>query len=82
MTEGVQLRLLAWSRLLSPNTIEHALLLPILFHCVDEDGRPVLAQPLRAPASSPSGRNAWSDIPDVVEALRQFWMPTRFKRTR
>ncbi|MGX5845304.1 UPF0149 family protein, partial [Mesorhizobium sp. ArgA1] len=73
----MQLRLLAWSRLLSPNTIEHALLLPILFHCVDDDGRP-----LRVPPSSLAGRNAWSDIPAVVEAMRQFWMPTRFRTGR
>lgn len=77
----MKLRLLDWSRLLSPNAIEHALLLPILLYCVDEDGRPILNQPLRAPASSPS-RNAWSDIPAVVEAMRQFWMPTRFRRAR
>lgn len=73
----MKLRLLAWSRLLSPNTIEHALLLPILIHCVDDDGRP-----LRVPPSSLAGRNAWSDIPAVVEAMRQFWMPTRFRAGR
>ncbi|RUX44886.1 YecA family protein [Mesorhizobium sp. M4A.F.Ca.ET.050.02.1.1] len=73
----MKLRLLAWSRLLSPNTIEHTLLLPILFHGVDDDGRP-----LRVPLSSLAGRNAWSDIPAVVEAMRQFWMPTRFKSGR
>lgn len=43
----MKLRVLAWSRLLSPNTIEHALLLPILIHSVDDDGRP-----LRVPPSS------------------------------
>jgi yecA family protein len=31
----VKLRLLTWSRLMSPNAIEHRLLLPILSHCVD-----------------------------------------------
>jgi uncharacterized protein len=76
----MKLRLLAWSRLLSPNTIENALLLPILFHCVDDDGRPVLAPRPRPPAYAPS--NAWSDIPAAVEALRQFWMPIRFNRSR
>jgi yecA family protein len=73
----MKLRLFSWSRLLSPNVIEHALLLPILFHCIDEDGRPMLA---RSPAPEPCARNARSDIPLVVEAMRQFWMPTRFKR--
>lgn len=73
----LKLRLFSWSRLLSPNVIEHALLLPILFHCIDEDRRPMLA---RAPTPEPFARNARSDIPLVVEAMRQFWMPTRFKR--
>ncbi|RXH05735.1 YecA family protein, partial [Bradyrhizobium guangzhouense] len=26
-------------------------------------------------------RNAHADIPDVVEAMRQYWMPTRYART-
>jgi uncharacterized protein len=75
----MKLRPLSWSRLLSPNAIEHALLLPILFHCVDEDGRPVLD---RSSTPASFARDAWSDIPAVVEAMRQFWMPTRFKRHR
>ena len=73
----MKLRLLSWSRLLSPNVIEHALLLPILFHCIDEDGCPVLA---RSPDSASLARDAWSDIPAVTEAIRQFWMSTRFRR--
>ncbi|WP_265575696.1 hypothetical protein [Bradyrhizobium sp. WBAH10] len=27
-------------------------------------------------------RNAHTDIPDVVEAMRQYWMPTRYARAR
>ena len=43
----------------------------------------VLAQPdatseVGHPYRLPS--NAWRDIPATVEALRQFWMPIRFKR--
>lgn len=75
----VKLRLLAWSRLLAPNASEHALLLSILFDCVDAEGRPVLTGAPQAPAFAPSTRDAWSDIPAAVEALRQFWMPFRFK---
>ena len=37
-----------WSRLKSPDAIEHALLLPILFHCVDASGRPLLDAPRRS----------------------------------
>jgi yecA family protein len=71
----MKLRLLAWSRLISPDRSEHHLLLPILFHCVDDAGRP--AMPLATPRCA---SNAWRDIPATVEALRQFWMPMRFKR--
>jgi hypothetical protein len=55
-------------------------LLPILFHCVDTAGRPVLDARRRGLANPPFARNAWRNIPTVVEALRQFWMPTRFAR--
>jgi yecA family protein len=76
----IKLRLLAWSRLMSPNATEHRLLLPILFHCVDPFGRPVLDDHQRRQAAPSFAREAWRDIPTVVEAMRQFWMPTRFAR--
>jgi uncharacterized protein len=76
----IKLRLLAWSRLMSPNATEHGLPLPILFHCVDPSGRPVL-DPLRRRLAAPSfAQEACRDIPTVVEAMRQFWMPSRFAR--
>lgn len=56
--------------------------LPILLHCRDDQGRPLLG-PL------PSGRetrgflrNAHTDIPAAVEAVRQYWMPMRYPRAR
>jgi len=73
-------RLLAWSRLLSLNAIEHGLLLPILFHCVDAAGRPVLGPRQRGPDMPFFARQVWRDIPAVVEATRQFWTPSRFAR--
>jgi uncharacterized protein len=74
----VKLRLLTWSRLMSPNAIEHRLLLPILSHCVDTAGRPVLDVERHRLANPPFAQDAWRDIPTVVEALRLFWMPSRF----
>jgi len=74
----VKLRLLAWSRLMSPSAAEHVLLLPILAHCVDASGRPVLETQRRGLAAPPFAREGGRDIPTVVEAMRQFWMPTRF----
>ncbi|WP_245481535.1 UPF0149 family protein [Bradyrhizobium sp. LVM 105] len=38
----MKLRLLVWSRLLSPNGTEHLMLRPILVHCIDDAGRPFL----------------------------------------
>jgi uncharacterized protein len=34
-------RLLAWAPLLDLGNINHGLLLPILVHCVDDQGRPL-----------------------------------------
>jgi yecA family protein len=76
----IKMRLLVWSRLMSPNATEHRLLLPILFHCVDPSGRPVLDDQRRRLAAPSVAREARRDIPTVVEAMRQFWMPTRFAR--
>lgn len=76
----MNLRLLTWSRLMNPNIIEHRLLLPILFHCVDPSGRPVLAPERRGPGTRSFTQNAWRDIPAVVEAMRQFWMPSRYRK--
>lgn len=75
----MKLRLLTWSRLMNPNIIEHGLLLPILFHCVDRSGHPVLAPERRGPGTPSFAQEAWRDIPAVVEEMRQFWMPTRYR---
>ena len=76
----IKLQLLAWSRLMSRSAAEHGLLLPILVHCVDTSGRPVLETQRRGLAAPSFARVAQRDIPTVVEAMRQFWMPTRFAR--
>ncbi|MHC2275391.1 hypothetical protein ACVME8_002002 [Bradyrhizobium diazoefficiens] len=35
---------------------------------------------IRTLGTQPIIQNAWRNIPATVEALRQFWMPIRFKR--
>ena len=72
---AMKLWLLAWARLMLPDSIEHGLLLPILFHCCDNAGRPVLA---RAPTTPEFARDAWRDIRAVVPAIREFWQASRF----
>src|SRR5208283_4370157 len=76
----MKIRVMAWSKLLSPNVAEHVLLLPILSNCVAEDGKPVIASSPRGPAPSSLSRAPWRDIPAAVGGMRQFWMPSRFKR--
>ena len=48
----MKLRLLVWSRLFSPDRTEHALLRPILIHCVDDAGRPALPPATRSPGTA------------------------------
>ena len=72
----MKLRLLAWSRLLNPTRQRTD-------YCCRSCSTASTPPPrsLRRGLSTPSsGRDAWRDIPTVVEAMRQFWMPNRFKR--
>ena len=75
----IKLRLPTWSRLISPDKIEHDLLSPILFHCVDDAGRPAILPASGGLGTRPRAVNARRDIPASVKALRQFWMPIRFR---
>jgi uncharacterized protein len=77
---AMRLRLSAWAPLLDINDINHGLLLPILLHCVDDQGRPMLGPPRTGRKTEEFLRDAHTDIPAVVEAMRQFWMPIRYAR--
>lgn len=76
---AMKLKLPAWAPLRNLVDINHSLLLPILFHCVDDQGQPTLGSPRNAQETELFRRNAYKDIPPVVEEMRQYWMPTRFK---
>jgi uncharacterized protein len=71
-------RLPAWAPLLDLSNINHGLLLPILLHCIDDYGRPLLGPAKKGRETEEFLRNAHADIPMVVEAMRQYWMPTRY----
>lgn len=75
----VKLRLSDWSRMLAPGVVEQGLMPPILFPCADAAGFPVLPPSLRGDNTPAFAKTAWRDIPLMVEAMRQFWMPSRFK---
>jgi uncharacterized protein len=76
----VKFRLMDWSRMLAPGMVEQGLMLPILFHCTNAAGQPVLPPSLRGDNTPAFEKTAWRDIPLMVETMRQFWMPSRFKR--
>ncbi|MDA9512181.1 hypothetical protein XI04_03730 [Bradyrhizobium sp. CCBAU 11430] len=79
---AMRLKLSAWAPLLDARGINHGLILPILLHCRDDQGRPLLGPPRSGRETKNFLRNAHADIPAAVEALRQYWMPIRYARAR
>jgi uncharacterized protein len=77
---AMRLKLLAWAPLLDASNVNHGLLLPILLHCRDDQGRTLLGPPRSGRETKKFLRNAHADIPAAVEALRQYWMPIRYAR--
>ena len=75
----MNLKLPNWATLLDAEDTNHGLLLPILLYCVDDHGRPLLGTRDKHAAAKASLRTAHKDIPAVVEAIRQYWMPIRYK---
>lgn len=74
---AMKLRDDAWQPLCDFTRIEHGLLLPILLHCTDSAGSPLLG-PVRPGAEGEEFlRTAYHDIPLVIPAIREFWMPQR-----
>lgn len=76
---GMRLRMDAWRPLLDLNRVDHGLMLPILLYCVDPSGRPMLGPPREGPETEGFLRTAYQDIPLVVPAIREFWMPERVR---
>ena len=68
---AMRLKLSAWAPLLDTGNVNHGLLLPILLHCRDDQGQPMLGL-----------SRSCRDIPAAVEAMRQYWMPIRYPRAR
>ena len=74
---AMKLRHNAWRPLLNLGRIEHGLLLPILLHCTDEARRPMLGPTRPGPEGEGFLRTAYRDIPLMVPAIREYWMPQR-----
>jgi uncharacterized protein len=79
---AMRLRLSAWAPLLDTSNVNHGLLLPILLHYRDDQGQPMLGPSRSGRETADFLCNAYADIPAVVEALRQYWMPIRYPRAR
>jgi uncharacterized protein len=77
---AMQLQMSAWAPLLNTDDINYGLLLPIFAHCVDDQGHPLLGPTRKGPEGKAFLRKAYTDIPAAVEAMRQYWMPTRHRR--
>lgn len=79
---AMRLRFGDWRPLLDLGRIDHGLLLPILLYCTDPLGRPMLGPPREGPETEQFLRAAYHDIPLVIPAIRDFWMPQRLKKDR
>jgi uncharacterized protein len=77
---AMMLRPEAWRPLRDLRHIEHGLLLPILLHCTDGAGCPLLGPTRPGPAGEEFLRTAYHDIPIVVLAIREFWMPQHVRK--
>jgi uncharacterized protein len=77
---AMRLRFDDWRPLLDLGRIEHGLLLPILLYCTDPLGRPMLGPPREGPETEEFLRTAYKDIPIVIPAIRDFWMPQRLRQ--
>jgi uncharacterized protein len=77
---AMRLRFDAWRPLLDLGRIDHALMLPILLHCTDPLGRPMLGPPREGPETEAFLRIAYHEIPLVIPTIRDFWMPQRLKQ--
>ena len=77
---AMRLRFDDWRPLLDLGRIEHGLLLPILLYCTDPLGRPMLGPPRKGPETEEFLRTAYQEIPIVIPAIRDFWMPQRLRQ--
>jgi uncharacterized protein len=68
---AMRLRLSVWAPLLDASNVNHGLLLPILLHCRDDQGGPLLGSPRSGRETEDLLRNAYLDISGAIETLRQ-----------
>jgi len=79
---AMKLRWNHWDALRSTDRIEYGLLLPIFLYCADELDLPVPEPSLGGPDIEAFLKTAYHEIPLVVPAIREFWMPQRLLEAR
>ena len=79
---AMRLRISVWAPLLDASNLHHGRLRTILLYCCDDQGHPLLGPRPRKDGEPGDLSNAHLGIPAAVEALRQYWMPIRYKRAR
>ena len=77
---AMRLRFDEWRPLLDLGRMDHGLMLPILLYCTDPLGQPMLGPPRKSPETEEFLRTTYHDIPLVIPAIRDFWMPQRLKQ--
>jgi uncharacterized protein len=77
---AVKLNQPLWNDLLNLDNIHHGLLLPILLYCKDSKGQPMLGPPREGPQTERFLSQAYTDIPPVVAAMREYFQEQRFGR--
>ncbi len=73
---AMKLRWDAWSPLREARGIECGLMLPIMLYCADQIGAPMDPAP-NSIDTKEYLKTAYHDIPRVIPAIREFWMPQR-----
>jgi len=62
-----------WRDVLDLENHLHGLMLPVLIHCVDAQGRPLLGPPREGPETEAFLKQAYTDIPACVAAIREHY---------
>lgn len=72
----------AWKDLLDPNSPLNGLMLPIMLHCKNSFGQPMLGQPRPGAETQSFIKRAYTDIPAHVSAIRDHYHLRRYDQPR
>lgn len=67
-----------WADIFDPASHLYGLMLPVLIHCVDAQGRPLLGPPREGPETEAFLKQAYTDIPVCIAGLRDHYHVTHY----